>query len=83
MLVNLLHGQDDDAAAAKHFAIAYQATNDPDCGNNLASALERLDRVPEANDLVRVQPDCKLAWNTLGGMLMRCKRYAKARDALV
>jgi len=51
LLVNLLHGQDDDAAAAKHFAIAYQATNDPDYGNNLASALERLDRVPEANDL--------------------------------
>ena len=60
-----------------------QTINDPDCGNNLASALERLDRVPEANDLVWVQPDCKLAWNTLGGMLMRCKRYAKARDALV
>ncbi len=84
---NLLHGLGDDAAAAKHFAVAYQVTNDPACGNNLASTLERLDRMPEAidllQDLVRVRPDYKLAWNTLGGVLMRCKRYAKGRDALL
>jgi Flp pilus assembly protein TadD len=44
-------------------------------------------QVPEAidllQDLVQVRPDCKLAWNTLGGMLVRCKRYMKARDTLV
>jgi len=83
----LLHRQGDNAAAAEHFAVVHQATNDPACGNNLASVLERHDQVPEAidllQDLVQVRPDCKLAWNTLGGMLVRCKRYMKARDTLV
>ncbi len=86
LLGNLLLGQGDDGAAAEHFAIAYRATGDPACGNNLAGALERMDRIPEAidllHDLVQSRPDYKLTWNTLGGLLMRCKRYAKAREAL-
>lgn len=86
LMGNLLHGRGDDVAAAEHFAVAYRATNDPACGNNLAGALERLERVPEAidllQDLLQLRPDYKLAWNTLGGLLMRGKRYAEARDAL-
>jgi predicted O-linked N-acetylglucosamine transferase (SPINDLY family) len=83
---NLLQAQGDDAGAARHFAIAYEATNDPACGNNLANVLERLDRVSEAisllQDLLHGRPDYMLAWNTLGGLLMREKRYSKAREAL-
>ena len=83
---NLLQGQGDDEGAARHFAIAYEATNDPACGNNLANVLDRLDRVSEAIDLLQGllqnRPDYMLAWNTLGGLLMREKRYTKAREAL-
>ncbi|MDA1100641.1 MAG: tetratricopeptide repeat protein [Proteobacteria bacterium] len=85
-LGNLLLSEGDDAGAAEHFAIAYKTSGDPACGNNLAGTLERLDRIPEAIDLLRdllkTRPEYKLAWNTLGGLLMRCKRNVEAREAL-
>ncbi len=83
---NLLQVEGDDDGAARHFAIAYEATKDPACGNNLAAALERLDRGPEAiailREVVRRRPDYKLAWNTLGGLFMQSRQYGQARNAL-
>ncbi|MBT6430263.1 MAG: tetratricopeptide repeat protein [Rhodospirillaceae bacterium] len=86
LLGNLALKKDDDVAAARCFSIAYEAANDPACGNNLASTLARLDQLSEAIDLlqklVRAHPAYKLAWNTLGGLLMQRQRYGEGRTAL-
>ncbi|MDP6691212.1 MAG: tetratricopeptide repeat protein [Alphaproteobacteria bacterium] len=86
LMGNLLQQQGDDEGAAQHFAVAYKFANDPACGNNLASALAQLGRTEEAVDLLhrllQMHPDFKLAWNTLGGLLMQEKNFSAARDAL-
>ena len=86
LMGNLLQAQGDDEGAARHFAVAYESANDPACGNNLASALAELGRRGEAidllNKLLEMHPGFKLAWNTLGGLLMQEKNYAAAREAL-
>jgi tetratricopeptide (TPR) repeat protein len=86
LMGNLLLRQGDNDGAAECFAIAYKATDDPACGNNLATVLGQLDRAPEAIDLLdnllQARPDYKLAWNTLGGLLMGCQQYARAQEAL-
>ena len=83
---NLLQEQGDIEGAVRHFGLAYELTGNPASGNNLANALERLDRLAEAGDLLqdllRTRPDYALAWNTLGGLLMRTDRHAEAREAL-
>lgn len=86
LLGNLFLQQEDYADAVDSYASAYRSTHDPACGNNLASALGLLDRVPEAvallQELLEARPDYKLAWNTLGGLLMRDGQYGEAREAL-
>ncbi|NQV60657.1 MAG: tetratricopeptide repeat protein [Alphaproteobacteria bacterium] len=84
---NLFLREGDIDGAAESFAIAYKATHDPACGNNLASVLGQLGRAPEAIDLLegllKERPDYKLAWNTLGGLHMGGERYSEAREALM
>ena len=84
---NMLLGQGDNDGAAECFTIAYKATDDPACGNNLASVLGQLGRIPEAIDLLqdvlKARPDYKLAWNTLGGLLMGRQNYTEAHEALM
>jgi tetratricopeptide (TPR) repeat protein len=50
---NLMRRKGDDEAAARHLAIAYTATGDPACGNNLAVILSSVDRVDEAIEILQ------------------------------